>query len=722
MRRTLQNVSRLLLFAALYLLPFFASGQAVFSNEITNTLPSDYNPFTLGQVVDSNITASGIGRGSGITASSGSNRYAATGWTTSATGITTGEYFEFTLTPNSGYKINFVSLTLSSQKSSSGPATASLRSSKDNYAASIHTFTLATTAASQTLSLSAVAYQNITSPITFRVYLYDTPSNGASGTASINDFAFNGTVVQNSPTAPTAPVATAATNNTTGTGFTANWNAVAGATGYRLDVASDPAFTAILEDYDNIAVAGLSKAVTSGVLPGTTYYYRVRAENGATVSVNSNTVTVAVPQLPFAEPVATMATGILDNGFTANWDAVAGATGYYLDVSTLPDFGTTIPGVMITETFETMPAPSQTPSTHTWTGIEGITWTATLLRTDRVIGTTTDRVLCLFEETPSNNAYLESGVITGGLTNITFDAWKVLNNGLYSTLTVFVLTGDTFENKITIGSIDTPSTIAKNVFNSGPIAGVTGNYKIRIEVTANYQSTPGNMARSGINNLKFGADEIVTPSFVTGYNNLNVGNATSYQVTGLIPNTTYYYRVRAYNATATSGNSNVISVQTVCPDIAAPTGQGMQEYTAGETIANLDVTGTGVVWYADEALTQILPDTTPLTDGATYYAVSVTGACTSDTLAVTVDEVLSNAGFDIKALQYYPNPVEEIFTIKYKETISSVEVYNLLGQAVIAKTPGADSFQLDMSILTAGTYMVRITAGNNMQNIKIIKK
>ena len=37
-------------------------------------------------------------------------------------------------------------------------------------------------------------------------------------------------------------------------------------------------------------------------------------------------------------------------------------------------------------------------------------------------------------------------------------------------------------------------------------------------------------------------------SFVNGYNNLDVGNATSRSVTGLNANTTYYYRVRAYNA------------------------------------------------------------------------------------------------------------------------------------------------------------------------------
>src|SRR5206468_3676424 len=48
------------------------------------------------------------------------------------------------------------------------------------------------------------------------------------------------------------------------------------------------------------------------------------------------------------------------------------------------------------------------------------------------------------------------------------------------------------------------------------------------------------------------------------FNNYDVGNNTAIIVNSLLsPGTTYYYRVRAYNGSGTSGNSGTISVTTI---------------------------------------------------------------------------------------------------------------------------------------------------------------
>jgi len=50
--------------------------------------------------------------------------------------------------------------------------------------------------------------------------------------------------------------------------------------------------------------------------------------------------------------------------------------------------------------------------------------------------------------------------------------------------------------------------------------------------------------------------------YVPGYQDLDVGNTTSRNVTGLTRSTNHYYRLRAYNGNGTSPNSTVIKVKT----------------------------------------------------------------------------------------------------------------------------------------------------------------
>ena len=181
------KITFILLFGALY----FSYGQAIFLNEITDTDPSADNPYTNGQYVDPNITVSGIGRGIGITRVQtflGTNTYAAYNyWPV----FHVDDYFEFVLTPNPGYEIDFINFIYTGKTIGLydiPPTNISIRSSLDGFTTDIGAPTLT---GYNTIDLTETIYQNISSAITFRVYAW---GGGALGIFGIEDFEFNGSV------------------------------------------------------------------------------------------------------------------------------------------------------------------------------------------------------------------------------------------------------------------------------------------------------------------------------------------------------------------------------------------------------------------------------------------------------------------------------------------------------------------------------------------------
>ena len=113
-------------------------------------------------------------------------------------------------------------------------------------------------------------------------------------------------------------------------------------------------------------------------------------------------------------------------------------------------------------------------------------------------------------------------------------------------------------------------------------------------------------------------------AFVTGYQDLDAGNVTTYAVSGLNAGTTYHYRLRAYDASGTSANSNTIDVLTV-PGVLTAT--SATNTTASGFAANWNAT-TGATDYrldvaTDSGFTAFVTGYENLDAGnVTTYAVS----------------------------------------------------------------------------------------------------
>ena len=99
-------------------------------------------------------------------------------------------------------------------------------------------------------------------------------------------------------------------------------------------------------------------------------------------------------------------------------------------------------------------------------------------------------------------------------------------------------------------------------------------------------------------------------------------------------------------------------------------------------------------------------------DGSTYYYDDIEVA----------DAPLSIGDNFISTVVSYPNPVINTWNIQGQETITSIEIFNLLGQKVLSISPNASNVELNLSNLQSNVYIARVKIGNQTKTIRIIKK
>jgi len=430
----------------------------------------------------------------------------------------------------------------------------------------------------------------------YRVRAYNTGgTSGNSNTITVNTL----------PNAPAAPTANAATSITS-TSFTANWSSSSGATGYRLDVSTSNTFSSFVSGFQDLDVGNvLSKSVT-GLTANTTYFYRVRAYNTGGTSGNSNTITVATLPNPPAAPTANAATSITSTSFTANWSSSSGATGYRLDVSTSNTFSSFVSGFSDLDVGNVL--------SKSVTGLTANTTYFYRVRAYNTGGTSGNSNTITAATLPNAPAAPTANAATS-ITSTSFTAnWSSSSGATGYRLDVS--TSNTFSSFVSgFSDLDVGNVLSKSVtglsanttyfyrvraYNTG---GTSGNSNtITVATLPNAPAAPTANAATSITSSSFTANwssasgatgyrlDVSTSntfsSFVSGFQDLDVGNVLSQSVTGLGGNTAYFYRVRAYNTGGTSGNSNTISATTLPGAPAAPAANAATSITATSFTAN----------------------------------------------------------------------------------------------------------------------------------------
>lgn len=282
-----------------------------------------------------------------------------------------------------------------------------------------------------------------------------------------------------------------------------------------------------------------------------------------TVSLSGDVLTPAAP----GAPTSTTATSIGSDSFTANWNAVSGATGYYLDVYT-KTIGATSTDLFISEYIEGS-SYNKAIEIYNGTGTTVDLSNYSLLKQSNGAGAFGDK-LSLIGKLTDGDVYVvahssaNETILT--LDDQTFDDSPMNFNG-NDCVALYKNDGTNDVQIDVVGVVDQVADWGKDVtlVRKSSVSSPTTTYS-----TSDWDSYANDTTTYlGSHTMAGGSSS----SYVTGFDNRDVSNVTSYEVTGLDPETEYYYVVRAYDAYAqTSTNSNEIEVTTAAATEDYPQG------------------------------------------------------------------------------------------------------------------------------------------------------
>ena len=87
---------------------------------------------------------------------------------------------------------------------------------------------------------------------------------------------------------------------------------------------------------------------------------------------------------------------------------------------------------------------------------------------------------------------------------------------------------------------------------------------------------------------------------------------------------------------------------------------------------------------------------------------------------VATDPTLGVDSFNTNTISVFPNPVNDILTVKSKSNINKVEVYSVLGKKVLSNNLSSNT--LNMESLSKGVYIVKLYQDNQAIGVKKIVK
>lgn len=330
--------------------------------------------------------------------------------------------------------------------------------------------------------------------------------------------------------------------------FTANWTGRSEIYVYEVDLVRKDEIVPLKTFVKETASLSDCSLTISGLEPSAEYYYVVRAVSGDKKSPASNRVyvTTSDPTFDMFSVTALEASEVKSSSFRAEWMPLDGADGYRLSVYT-KDF--VAPEYDKVDFSDALSLPDG--------------WFTNCTSTSGMAGTYGDAKPSV--RMTVDNDLVSSPVYDADISELSF--WYRGASGVEGTLSVEMLKDGLWT---TLETIDvTGSTVATTAlynYESSPKI-PSGCRSIRIV----FNRVAGTMYIDDINIGYSGAAELY---YCDGFDHADVGNVTDKEVSGLSPETDYYYSILAYKDGLSSAESDEIHVLTSDSSLIAPVAAG----------------------------------------------------------------------------------------------------------------------------------------------------
>lgn len=170
-----------------------------------------------------------------------------------------------------------------------------------------------------------------------------------------------------------------------------------------------------------------------------------------------------------------------------------------------------------------------------------------------------------------------------------------------------------------------------------------------------------------------------------------------------------------------------ISIDNAIPSVAATT--GASSVCAGYSITLNNATPGGV-WSSSSAEASVSPDgaVTGITSGSATIAYTVSNSCGSTTanypITILPASTCATSVADQKnegIMTIYPNPSQGSLSIKIPANDADIMITNIAGKLVTNfHSSGKSVIPVDLHHLPSGTYLLKVSTGNNVYRDKII--